>query len=222
MKIIFISRQLSAESLFRAQLEKDFQIHDESLIDFFPVEIGTIPDSDWLFFYSKNGVTFSWNNERLRAVMLQRKIAVLGEGTATQVRDYGLECDFVGNGNPEEVAALWSEEIGESAVLFLRANHSKMSVQHLLSDTIIQKDIVVYNNLPKSDFTIPMADILVFTSPLNVQTYFGKYELIPHQTLIAIGKTTAAVLHQFGFKQIIISKKASERGLVLAIGELED
>jgi len=59
MKTIFISRKLSKDSFFKTKLEEaGFTIHGKSLLKFSAIPFQKTPKSDWIFFYSKNGVKF--------------------------------------------------------------------------------------------------------------------------------------------------------------------
>ncbi len=69
----------------------------------------------------------------------------------------------------------------------------------------------------KQEFSIPHADILVFTSPSNARAYFGKYKLQPDQTVIAIGSTTKLALGEFGVKEVHLSLSFDETGLLETI-----
>ena len=82
------------------------------------------------------------------------------------------------------------------------------------------KDLVVYKNEIKSNFSIPTCDILAFTSPLNVKAYFQKYALQPKQKVIAIGKTTQKALQTLGIKNIVVAQQPSETGLAQSIIKL--
>ena len=85
------------------------------------------------------------------------KIAAIGEGTAAFLNHKNLPCDFIGNGEPKETAREFSKVASRSKVLFPRAKTSRKSVQSLLNDSIEIRDLVVYENVPKS--------CLLYTSP---------------------------------------------------------
>ena len=123
---IFISRKLKANSSFFTKLPKeDFEIIDESLLSFSAVAIKKIPSSNWVFFYSKNAVKFSLENASLKKEMLQRKIAVMGTGTARVLSKYNLKADFVGAGSIDEIAMNFSKLVTQQTVLFPQAKKSR-------------------------------------------------------------------------------------------------
>ena len=59
---------------------------------------------------------------------------------------------------------------------------------------------MVYGNTGlKNPPNLSEMDILVFTSPLNVETYFKHFSLQKNQKLVAIGATTGATLEKSGY-----------------------
>jgi len=212
---IFISRKLKANSPFVTKLPKeDFEIIDESLLSFSAVAIEAIPVSDWVFFYSKNAVRFSLENESFKKEIFQRKIAVMGKGTAKGLSKYNLKADFVGAGSIDEIASNFSKLVGEQIVLFPQAKKSRQSIQKKLPDSVKSISLVVYENNIKSDFEIPKVDCLIFTSPLNAKAYYQKYPINNNQKVLAIGPTTAKALRKIGLEKILVAKEPSEKALV--------
>lgn len=212
---IFVSRILKADSPFYKDLpEAQYQVFGLSLIDFKGVEINEVPESDWLFFYSKNAVRYALKNERLNKAIHQRKLATMGKGTASVLQENGINPNFVGSSKPKKTAERLSTVINEESILFLRANNSRQSIQEFLPRNISVDDLVIYENNPKTEFEIPTTDILVFTSPVNAQTYFGKYPLLSSQKVLAIGYTTAKALSNLGIPKVYIAKEPSEKALV--------
>ena len=218
---IFISRYLKPDSpFFKRLLVHQYQIISESLIQFSEVNIDRIPTSDMLFFYSKNAVRYAIKNARLRTIMQQRQLATMGRGTAKVLAEFGFEADFIGSGIPAEIALRLESYAANQSILFLRANNSRQSIQLHLPSHIHAQDMVVYNNNPKTDFNIPEVDLLVFTSPINAQAYFGKYSFMMDQQVLAIGHTTARALSDLGIPDVLIADEASEESLVDKILEV--
>ena len=160
------------------------------MLRFVPVPFTDVPHTDWRFFYSPRGVRYfyeQWDRP------YRGHVATIGERTGTVVGEYGGQVSFVGTGAPEAVARQFDEVLrsGES-VLFVRAENSRRSIQQFLPH-IDQQDLVVYRNRP-APVRVPPADICVFTSPLNYQTFLQANTLQSHQKLIAIGPTTAAAI----------------------------
>ncbi len=217
MQRVFITRALKETDFFKTALEKvGFVVFGQSLIQFSPVVLEAIPTCDWLFFYSKNGVRFFFQAIDNQSI-IDKKIGTIGESTAHVLeQEFGIKADFIGTGDPLQTAKDFELKAKNETVLFPRAEQSKKSIQEQLGKTIITKDLIVYKNEPVTDFEIVAADILVFTSPLNVKVYFDKVLLQPEQVVIAIGQTTAKYLQDIGI-QSIISNAPNENALVEAV-----
>lgn len=211
-KRIFISRNLTVESPFYALLNKKASIEAQSLINFEAVPIPPIPISDWLFFYSKKGLDFGWPH--LHPLNPLPKIAVLGAASAEYLeQQFGQVADFVGTGAPAPTAKAFLEIANGQRVCFVQAQNSRQSIAQLLGTQIQAQTLVVYNNRPKTTLDIPPCDILVFTSPLNVQAYYQQYSIQKQQKVIAIGQTTANALTALGLTTYSVAPVPQERAL---------
>lgn len=223
MPKIFISRNLTTTSPFKKELAGiAMEIIGQSLIQFSPTPTTAIPNVDWIFFYSKNGVKYFLEMVKSSPSFSIKMVkwAVIGKGTAEALTTYQIQPDFIGNGRPKATAQAFGEMAAGQAVLFPRAKNSKKSIQNLLCSQLTVNDLVVYENEVKANFTIPYCDILVFTSPLNATAYFQKYALNAKQKIIAIGKTTEKTLQQLGIKNSIIATKPSEQALANAVTQV--
>lgn len=215
---LFISRHLAPHSaLFR--LEPDIRINHESLLDFQPIPFEKVPTADWFFFYSQQGVKHFLSQTKIES---RYRIATFGKKTAQRLLEMGIPVSFVGDGNAATTAPAFAQVATGEKVVFVRAQHSRMSLQQLLKKQIKQIDLIVYNNTPKMEYQLPYHDILVFTSPLNAQAYYTKYRCDPNQTVIAIGETTKAHLNTMGIDNVLVPVSPSEESIVdLLISELK-
>lgn len=210
---IFISRKQTADSYFYKTLSANgFDVHGESLIEITPILFKEVPEVDWIFFYSKTGIRCFFENAKLSAPY--PKLATIGASTADYLEENFGHPQFVGNGHPINTAESFLKIAKGEKVLFVRAKNSMQSVQQLLKNEIEATDLIVYENVPKTDFDLPDFDYLVFTSPLNVKAYFSQKKYREGQCLIAIGETTAAALRGMGLSEIVVSEMPSEKGLV--------
>ena len=214
MNRLFVSRDLGEESPL-VDLAKAHHLHctAQPLIEFSAVEFKSIPDCEWVFFYSKRGVQFFFQGLNQLDLKIQAKIAVMGLGTLNALKPFGKSADFAGNGHPQQVAEAFAILARGQRVLFPRAQASRKSIQTLLQNDITVKDLVVYNNHYRNDFELPKMDFLVFTSPMNAVAYFNKYPLFPGQKVFAIGQTTAQQLYDLGISNVYISDHPSEKAL---------
>jgi len=208
---IFISRALTDKSPFGSMLQQ-YTLQGLSLIDFEPIAFESPVEVDWLFFYSKNGIKYFFEQQpKLTQLPL---IGVIGSASARYLdQRYGIKADFIGTGAPETTAEQFLAVAQTKNIVFVQAQNSKQSIQKLLGEAVLSQNLIVYNNYPKRDFEIATADILVFTSPMNVTAYFSRYVLQPFQQIVSIGKTTAAALEQQGMTNYFIAASPNEKGL---------
>lgn len=209
MASIFISRAVNRELWFSRIGEQHF-IVDQSLIEFSPV-LFEMPEADWVFFYSKNGVKYFF--EQQPAQLAPYRWAAFGKQTALALSQYVLDIDFIGDGVPKNTADKFLDVKGEhEKVCFVRAQNSKKSVQQFIDFSSIV-DLVVYNNIPKKKIFSTNFDVLIFTSPLNVEAYFS-VNSFHNESIIAIGETTAASLKPHVHCDILLSNEPSSRSLL--------
>ncbi len=215
-KNIFISRELTPESDFCTTLaDVKCKIFDLGLIDFELVHFEVLPECDWIFFYSKAGIDYFFQNMNEKKILFPptTKWAAFGEGTAKSLQIYGVEAAFIGTGSAISTANAFSHSVINKTVLFPQAQFSRNSVELLLKNAVVIP-LIVYKNTAKQDFSLPFFDILVFTSPLNVKAYFTKYTFHPTQQFVAIGDTTLDTLRTYiPLQNVTVSKSASEKSL---------
>lgn len=219
---IFISRELSEDSYFRRSLEKfEFDIEDRSLIRTFPI-INTfdsyiLKKVDWIFFNSKNGVE---NFFRLEPVIPKRvKIGVMGRGSENELRHFNRVADFVGeSGDIREVAEDLLPLVKDQTVLFPQAKDSLRTIQVQLGEKINSIDLPVYETVKEEEIGQSSADIMVFTSPSNVEAYLSNDNVIYlNQKVVAIGTSTGNKLEEFGYTNYVIPYSPDEIGLSEAV-----
>lgn len=212
---IFISRHLSPEAYFwRALTRYGFEVIGRSLIEFEAIAFGReLPDADWLFFSSKNGVRFFFDQQPQLPPNV--RIAALGNSTAKAVAEAGYITHFVGQGSDtHEVAIRFAEIAAGQRVIFPQPLNSLEAVQQAIGHLILPIKLICYRNTPVSEgFDLPPCDILVFTSPANARNYLSKYPILPQQKIIVIGPTTAAALQEAGITDYIVSPIADEVSL---------
>ena len=217
-KRIFISREQNAGSVFFSILtSRGFEVHGESLIEFAAVPFKGIPASDWIFFYSKNGVKFFFeqvlNLPGWGEVTPMPKLAAIGPGTADYLEENFGHPQFVGDGQAKTTAGQFLKKAKGQRILFPRAKNSRRSVQEWMAGKAELIDLIVYDNIPKKNIGLAGFDYLVFTSPLNAQAYFSNDKFLEEQTVVAIGQTTAAALMDLGIRKILRAKSPSEEHL---------
>lgn len=207
-KKIFVSRSLSQDSPIR-KVASGGSIVDHSLIEFsaFPFEA---PETDWVFFYSRNGVRFFFDQSNYE--LYPYMWACMSAGTADELSKYVMDISFVGEGAPQEVADAFNQIVAPTeSVGYIRAENSIDSVRSIInSDQSVS--IPVYSNVPSNNVPSDKFDVLVFTSPMNVNAWFSQREY-KGERIITIGQTTAAAVTNHGISDMLIALEASEQGM---------
>ncbi len=201
---VFISRDISEHSYFRKALNKHkIEIEARSLIRTVPtitiLDPYILRNLDWIFFSSKNAVEYFF---KLNPVLSKKiKFGVMGSGSEDMLRRKGYFADYTGAGiNPAEVGTGFAKTANGSTVLFPSAEGSLRTIQQALSTDTKVIDLPVYETILVDDVERSAAEILVFTSPSNVEAYFVDNLLDPDQKIIAIGLSTGKKLEEIGVK----------------------
>ncbi len=199
---VFISRELPASSYFRRVLEKHgVEVEARSLIRTVPVMTILNPyvlqGVDWIFFTSKNAVEYFFQLKPQFPHPV--KFGVMGSGSEDMLRRNGQFADFVGeSGDTTEVGREFAKLANGYHVLFPGAEGAMKSIHRSLSAETKIVDLPVYETVIEENAEGTNADVLVFTSPSNVEAYFNMNLLDPNQKVIAIGNSTGNKLNEVG------------------------
>ncbi len=132
----------------------------------------------------------------------------------------GLQPDFIGEGNDTRAVALrFAKEVGADRVLFPMAEASLRTIQKALPrEQVVEQ--VVYRTREDVSLVHNNAAILVFTSPSNVRSYLKQARVLAHQTVVAIGPTTAKALKEKGVEEVYVPELPTEEKLAELICSL--
>lgn len=201
---VFISREVSENSYFRKALAKHaIEIEARSLIRTVPVITKLDPyilrDTDWIFFTSKNAVEYFF---KLQPQLPKKvKFGVMGSGSEDTLRRHGHFAEFTGEGNDTaDVAVDFAKLANGTTVTFPGAASPMRSIHQGLSANTKIIDLPVYATVLEENVEATAADVLVFTSPSNVDAYFVDNLLEPNQKVVAIGKSTGKKFEEMGVK----------------------
>ncbi|HET8829451.1 MAG TPA: hydroxymethylbilane synthase [Pelobium sp.] len=206
-KKVFISRELSEQSYFGKALRKhDIEVDARSLIRTVPtihkLDSYVLKQVDWIFFSSKNGIEYFFSLNPL--LSKDTKFGVVGRGSEDALRALGKTVAFVGeSSDTEEVAKEFATVANGTTVLFPLAKDSLRSIQKGLSENTKIVELVIYETILEEEIEPAYADVLVFTSPSNVDAYFADNLLQPGQQVVAIGKSTGQKFDDMGVKYIL-------------------
>jgi hydroxymethylbilane synthase len=199
---VFISREIGEHSYFRKALEKNkIEIEGRSLIRTFPIvnilDPFYLKNIDWIFFSSRNAVEYFFKLKP--ALSKKMKFGVVGRGSEDALRKFGELADYVGeSGDIKEVADDFAALVGGQTVLFPRAQDSLLSIQKSLKEDTKIVDLPIYETVVEDDIDRTSAEVLIFTSPSNVDAYFADNLLEPGQQVIAIGNSTGKKFDEMG------------------------
>ena len=217
---VFITRELSEQSYFRKALKKHkIEIDARSLIRTVPIitklDNFILRNIDWIFFSSKNAVEYFFQLEPLLPKKV--KFGVMGSGSEDMLRRKGFFVDYTGAGvDTADVAADFAKIANGQIVVFPAAEGSMRSIQQGLSAETKVIDLPIYETILEDNVEASGAEILVFTSPSNVDAYFADNLLDPDQKVIAIGKSTGRKLGEMGVRYTL-PYSPDETGLAEAV-----
>lgn len=214
---IFISKHLQPNSLLLSGLKSvPYKIVHESLIRITPIRFSYCPKADWIFFSSKNAIEHFFTQKP--EIASGTKYGVMSNSSAQFLQRFGKSADFIGSGvDTNKIGKDFAAVIKNETVLFPQAIDSLQTIQKHLSFNNISSNLYVYKTSPRTDLDLPVAEILVFTSPSNVAAYFAKYSIIPGQKIVAMGTSTFRKLNEYGVKDAVLPASFNEEGLLNAI-----
>ncbi|MGK6350261.1 hydroxymethylbilane synthase [Parapedobacter sp. DT-150] len=223
---VFITRDISEASYFqRAMAKHGITVEGRSLIRIFPIinklDPYILKYVDWIFFGSKNGIeNFFKLNPRLSK---RTKFAVIGRGSEEMLRQFGHAPDFSGERlgiNMEEIAAEFAKVASGTTVLIPRAKDSLETIQKSLTAETKIINLPVYQTRIDTNASKSNADVLIFTSPTNVEAYFVDNLVDPGQKIICIGHSTGRKIAELGLSYTL-PYSPDEIGLAEAVFGLD-
>jgi len=218
-RTLLITRDLPSKSAYFSWAQKNrFGVIHLPFIKLNPISNLVIPDTDWIFFSSPNGVRIYLENYSLKA----KKIAALSTGTADQLDRLGISQDFIGDNrkSPAEIGKEFLSQVEPGkTILFPLSDISKKNVSSQFTTHKIIELVTYETILDKKKIEVPL-DIILFTSPSNVCGFLAKNQIAGSTKIIAIGKTTEKELNNFGFKEVHLPKSTNEKDIIILLDEL--
>lgn len=224
-KSIFISRELDETHYFSKALKKHgIEVEGKSLIQINPllkeVDSANLQDLDWVFFSSRNCIEHFF---KLKPELNKdTKFAVVGRGSEETLKKYA-SASFTGENEGIDMVQVGKEfaKIAQGKkVLFPRAKGSLKTIKKELTEDTIVIDMPIYETVSIENPVKTDAEVLVFTSPSNVNAYFSKHSLDEGQRVVSIGYSTGAVLDELGI-EYTLPYSPDEVGLAEAVFALD-
>lgn len=183
-------------------------------------DLDRLPAFTHIFFYSKNGVRFFLSALHAAQVPLHLTIGAIGKDTLEAAKNHLKDLVPAANFtylSAEDFVSNLRATLKPQGVLFPLAKVSEKSLHSQIPSHHEVIDVTVYSNQPLLDSPSIVADILVFTSPMNVQAYIQQATHWGTQTIIAIGQTTAKALRQAGCTDFLIAESPDELSLAQTV-----
>lgn len=212
-KNIWISRNLIENSLFHKLLDStNCKVDGQSMINQEIIKVEQLPKCSWVFINS----AFALDSViHLKHDIEHLKIGAFGNSTANHIRKYGFNVDFVGQGTPQNVAEKFNKFLKKDDVVYFPCSDRSLGT--------VQSDIPLGNKIIQVTYKIGLKnlkltnyDILVFTSPSNVDAFRLANEF-QSQKVISIGPSTTKSLEEAGVKEIFQVHESSELALAESI-----
>lgn len=190
---VFVTREPRREDFLKTVLEANgFTYACRSLINMQPVPFLNTPNCDWVFFSSKHAVKYFFEQN---PSLGNQKFGCVGKATADALRKYGKRAEFIGgSADTRMTGKQFAVKAGDGIVLFPQAKGSLKSIQQQFVKKSQVVDLVVYETIKKNEGAQPEADLIVFTSPSNVEAWFENYTIRKGQKVVAMGDATAHAL----------------------------
>ncbi len=213
---VFITRDLRKYDYFQKALTKNgFTVQGRSLIEIKQIPIRKLPVTDWVFFSSKNAVKHFFQQ---KPVLGKVKFGAVGKSTSEEIRKFGQRAEFIGYSTDTRLTARqFAAVVGSKTVLFPQAKDSMKSIQNQFTKPGQALDLIVYETKKNSVADLPVSEILVFTSPSNIEAYVEKFKITPQQKTVAMGDATANALRKLGIKVAAMPPSFDDLGLVQAV-----
>ena len=213
---VFVTKNFKEHHYLPSALKKlGFEITGQSLIELKEVGFTEIPACDWIFFSSKNAVDFFFKqNPKLQNV----KFGCISKQTAMELRQHDKRADFIGQSTDTKlIGKQFSALAGNAKVLFPIAKESMQSVQNQLTKKENAINLPVYQTLKHAVSIDAQTNIVVFTSPSNVDAFFEKNKWNPTLKAVAMGEATGKALERKGVKKYEMPKSFDDLGLLRAV-----
>lgn len=212
---VYITRDLRENDFFSQVLKANgCDVHGLALIDTQRIIAKKIPQADWIFFSSKNGVKHFLAQTKIEP---GQKLAAVGKGTSDELRKHNLRADFIGGtADTRIIAKQFGAIAGRSIVLFPQAKGSMKTVQQQLPLAKVI-DLTVYETLSRPAKDIPACDVMVFTSPSNVEAFFASNKISKTQKVVAMGHATGSTLKEKGIVSFVTPGTFDDAGLVRVV-----
>lgn len=191
--------------------------HYQSLIQTRALTVNNWPETEWVFFGSRNAVKYALQNKP--ELLKGKKIGAVGPGTAKALESQGHRPDYIGQETEiSKVAENFVALVDENTrVLLPLGEQSVRTLVKHWENKLQLETVIVYSTHAFKAPSLPVTNLILFTSPSNVESWVNQGGAIDGVTALAMGKTTYHQLEQRNFKSIVLCHGYTEIALASTI-----
>lgn len=214
---VFITKNFRAHDFLPTALNRlNYICEGKSLIEFKSISFETLPKCDWIFFSSKHAVKYFFQHSPKLPEGI--RFGCISKATAIELRQFGYRSDFIGQSTDTKlIGKQFSSVSGNSKVLFPVAQESLQSIQKQMVKKENAINLPVYKTIQNQVYINPSVNIVVFTSPSNVDAFFSKNKWVAGMKAVAMGDATAKALERKGVRNSFKTPRFDDLGLFMSI-----
>ncbi len=219
MRNIFISKDINELETLEALMGNDALTFEcKSLIQFKSLPFDLPVDFEVVFLSSIRSAKFLIESKKIN--LHNYRLACAGKQTALKLNEMAFKPDFIGSNasNPQHVSQEFSKWLGDRKVFIPASSRSLRSIEESISEGQIRSAILYETIL--LPLKLASADVLVFTSPSNVQAYFIENEVLEKSIVIAWGDSTRKTLLDYGCESSAVLKEGTITELKIMLESL--
>jgi uroporphyrinogen-III synthase len=217
MKSIFISKnEEEIELLIQFCINNELKLFAKSGIKIEFIHFKEPEAYEILFFGSKNSVISYFNMFKPKPNCL---IACAGNSTSKLLNTFGFKSDYTATTVDEKSVADFTNWVKEKIVFFPSSNKSlqtfgkQLEENQRLFETAYKTHVLEF---PRE----ALADICVFTSPSNVDTFHNSFKAYTIETAIAWGESTKRQIeNKLKYMKIISLEEPTLQALMKALND---
>jgi len=214
-----ITRSPEACEAWQAELNADgINLVGISFLEFQMIPITEFPTCDWVFFTSKNGVKYFFDQWEKP---ISCKIAAIGKATAEAIKTRSYIPDYIPEGHINSALNVFNTIATNQTIAWVKALNSAMSVEEKLKDVKSITPVVVYENKIAAKQLNEAFDGVVFTSPMNVEGFLVHNQIKHGNLIISIGPSTSKCLKDNGIHEFHEMELAEMKYIVQKIKSLK-
>jgi uroporphyrinogen-III synthase len=170
--------------------------------------------TNWIFFSSKNAIRAC-----LQAGVDLKKYKLATAGTRTS-QELGANYPILFEASSTQIeqhAKEFAYVVANDTVCFPTSDKSLLSFSKFIPPSQVQ--IITAYTTRITPVGVPMADILIFSSPSNVEGFLKLNVILPSQKIVAFGPSTAKSLETLGFKVARVLENINDEDIFTTIIE---